>query len=542
MRLLDRYLLRQLVSPFVFSLAALTSIMILNQVARRFGALVGKGLPWSVIAEVFGLSIPFIVAITLPMAVLMAVLYTFTHLAADNEVTAMRASGISVFQIVAPVFSAGVVVAIFSFAFTDQVLPRSNAQLRNLMLNIGRKKPTFELREQVINELGPAGIFLRALRIDANTGKMRDVTIYDMAASGGRRVVYADSGIMALTPDETDLSLRLFSGSVHQFKATDPQLFQLTYFQVNDIRVKDITNQFEANFVEAQRGDREMSTCEMLGVIRSHEADIRQADIERSFLLLSDLRALLGRPVPSPPSHAGPRPAGGYCRLFEQTKSLFTPKTAEAQEPAQRKRPLPGRGQDTTARGRSRPSPVIRPGAVTRPIPAELRRMKLRQDSLRRLGTVAPEDGTEPAIPDIQMTNWAEVANASTRAKDAREFADRFEIEVHKKWSISAACVVFVLVGIPMALRFPRGGMGLVLGGGLAVFSVYYIGLIAGEALGDRAIVNPVTAMWASNGIFVVIGLIGLLRVSRESGSTRGGDFSELFDALLGRWRRWRAR
>lgn len=168
--------------------------------------------------------------------------------------------------------------------------------------------------------------------------------------------------------------------------------------------------------------------------------------------------------------------------------------------------------------------------------------MKLRQDSLRRLGTVAPEDGTEPAIPDIQMTNWAEVANASTRAKDAREFADRFEIEVHKKWSISAACVVFVLVGIPMALRFPRGGMGLVLGGGLAVFSVYYIGLIAGEALGDRAIVNPVTAMWASNGIFVVIGLIGLLRVSRESGSTRGGDFSELFDALLGRWRRWRAR
>ena len=80
-------MLRQMVAPFLFALGALTSIMILNQVARRFGALVGKGLPWTVIAEVFGLSIPFIVAITLPMAVLMAVLYTFTHLAADNEVT-----------------------------------------------------------------------------------------------------------------------------------------------------------------------------------------------------------------------------------------------------------------------------------------------------------------------------------------------------------------------------------------------------------------------------------------------------------------------
>lgn len=523
MRLLDRYLIRQLVAPFLFSLAALTSIMILNQVARRFGALVGKGLPWTVIAEVFGLSIPFIVAITLPMAVLMAVLYTFTHLAADNEVTAMRASGISVFQLVAPVFSVGVFVAVLSFAFTDQVLPRSNAQLRNLLLNIGRKKPTFELREQIINELGPAGIFLRALRIDPNTGWMRGVTIYDLAASGGRRVVYADSGLMALTPDETDLSLRLFSGSIHQYKSTDPDIFQLTYFQVNDIRVKDITNQFQANFVEAQRGDREMSTCEMLGVIRTHDRDIRQAEVDRRYLLTKDLNALLELPPPPKPVEVQERLAGGYCRWFQQLKSLLSPKTAEAQEPAQ----------------------VRQVQEPVRPFPPTIREFKLRQDSLRRAGQLpegAPPTGAQIAPPPpIELSNWAEVANAKTRLEDAREAADKYEIEVHKKWSISAACVVFVLVGIPMALRFPRGGMGLVLGGGLAVFSVYYIGLIAGEALGDRAIINPVTAMWTSNGIFVVLGLLGLLRVSRESGSTRGGDLSELVDAFIGRWRRRRS-
>ncbi|HWB42564.1 MAG TPA: LptF/LptG family permease, partial [Gemmatimonadales bacterium] len=206
-------------APFIFALAALTSLMLLSQIAKKFGSLVGKGLPWTVIAEVFALSVPFIVAMTLPMAVLLAVLYAFSHLAADNEITAMRASGISVYQILIPVFAWGVFMSGFNFVFVDQVLPRSNARLRNLLIDIGRKKPTFELREQVINELGPAGIFLRALRIDPNTGRMRDVTIYDMNASGGRRVVYADSGVMALTPDETDLSLRLFDGSVHQFKA-----------------------------------------------------------------------------------------------------------------------------------------------------------------------------------------------------------------------------------------------------------------------------------------------------------------------------------
>ena len=521
-----------MVGPFLFALGALTSIMILNQVARRFGALVGKGLPWTVIAEVFGLSIPFIVAITLPMAVLMAVLYTFTHLAADNEVTAMRASGISVFQVVTPVFLVGLLVAIMSFLFSDQVLPRSNAQLRNLLLNIGRKKPTFELREQVINELGPAGIFLRALRIDPNTGRMRDVTIYDMNASGGRRVVYADSGIMALTPDETDLSLRLFDGSVHQFKGAQPEVFQLTYFKVNDIRVKDITNQFEANFVEAVRGDREMSTCEMIGVIKGHERDSRQAELDLQYFLARDLRHLLGLTPPPAPTQLTPEKPGGYCIWFRKVGGYLAPKTVEAQEPAQR----PGR--DSLRNRRSIPQ-------------ARVIAEKLRLDSIQRgliRGPAGPidqlaVDSLPPADSTvaIQLTTSPEVSNALTRVKDARQLAGKYAIEVHKKWSIAVACVVFVLVGIPMALRFPRGGMGLVLGGGLAVFSVYYIGLIAGEALGDRAIVNPIAAMWASNCLFVVIGIIGLFRVSRESGSTRGGDFSELFDTILGRIRRRRS-
>jgi len=491
MRLLERYLLRQLVAPFFFALAALTSIMLLNQIARRFGALVGKGLPWTVIAEVFGLSIPFILAITLPMAVLMAVLYSFTHLAADNEITAMKASGISIYQLVAPVFAASVFVAFLTFLFTDQVLPRSNAQLRSLMFNIGRKKPTFELREQVINELGPAGIFLRALRIDPSTGRMRDVTIYDMAATGGRRIVYADSGVMALMANETDLSLRLFSGSVHQFKATDKTVFQLTFFRVNDIRVKDITNQFQTELVEAQRGDREMSTCEMLKVIRTQEREVHQAEVERHHLVLRDLRSLLGLPPPRPPEQVPEEPVGGYCRWATQLQALLLPKTAEAQQPTQNS---------------------------------------------------APDTSTSRLVePEIHLTNWGEVLTVARQVEAAQIQVDKYAIEVHKKWSISVACIVFVLVGIPMALRFPRGGMGLVLGGGLAVFSVYYIGLIAGEALGDRAIVNPVWAMWASNFLFAGLGLLGLYRVSRQSGSNRGGDLGEIVDAIVSRFRRRRA-
>src|SRR5947199_10478514 len=93
-RTISRYLLRQHVAPLGFALTALTSLMLLNQIAKQFGSLVGKGLPWSVILEVFVLSIPFIIAVTLPMAVLVAVLHVFRHLAGDTELTEMRTDGV----------------------------------------------------------------------------------------------------------------------------------------------------------------------------------------------------------------------------------------------------------------------------------------------------------------------------------------------------------------------------------------------------------------------------------------------------------------
>src|SRR5216110_3361237 len=84
-RTISRYLLRQHVAPLGFALAALTSLMLIQQVAKQLSSLLGKGLPAAVIAEVFVLSLPFIVAVTLPMAVLVAVLHVFTRLAGDNE-------------------------------------------------------------------------------------------------------------------------------------------------------------------------------------------------------------------------------------------------------------------------------------------------------------------------------------------------------------------------------------------------------------------------------------------------------------------------
>lgn len=115
---------------------------------------------------------------------------------------------------------------------------------------------------------------------------------------------------------------------------------------------------------------------------------------------------------------------------------------------------------------------------------------------------------------------------------------DRYLVEIHKKFSLAMACIVFVLVGAPIALRFPRGGVGLVIGVSLSIFGLYYVGLIGGEALADRSIISPFWGMWAHNVIMAVLGLIMMARMGREGATTRGGDFGDLVESL----RVWTAR
>src|SRR5947208_7295751 len=141
-RTISRYLLRQHIAPLGFRLAALTSLMLIQQIAKQLWSLLGKGLPTSVIIEVFLLSVPFIVAVTIPMAVLVAVLHVFTRLAADNEITALQAGGVSVGRVIAPALAGAAGIALLSFLWNDQLLPRTNHQLRTLQMDLQRQNPS----------------------------------------------------------------------------------------------------------------------------------------------------------------------------------------------------------------------------------------------------------------------------------------------------------------------------------------------------------------------------------------------------------------
>jgi hypothetical protein len=126
--------------------------------------------------------------------------------------------------------------------------------------------------------------------------------------------------------------------------------------------------------------------------------------------------------------------------------------------------------------------------------------------------------------PEMGLTPGAGLSEA-LRERGARQRAATYEVEIQKKLAISTACVVFALLGFPLALRFSRGGAGLVIGVSVGVFAIYYIGLIGGEDLGDRLIISPFFAMWMPNVIFTVVGAGLLWLVRHEGGHARSGSW-----------------
>ena len=478
MSILIRYLIRAHVGPFVFALSALTGLLFVNAIAQRLQDLMGKGLTRDVVLEFMYLSIPHTVALTLPMAVLVAVLYAFSDLAASNEVTAMKAGGVKPQRLMVPLLGVGTIVALGMFVFNDQVLPEANHRLKNLLLDIGRKTPTLQFREQVVNPITLTAqgnrVFLVAERIDNVRSALYDVEIVDPNDPRAMHRTVADSGYMRFNAEQTDLYLVLFDGVDYSSHEEPAGSFQQVYFKKQIVPLRGIANEMERQMGADIRGDREMTIAMLDSVARDRDVD---AEIVRDKNLVRSRNAV--------------RYALGYAVKDQDT--FGTPLALD-----------PGA------------SPVL---GVTTPQP------QVEDHVVRRLATDVRSD-----LAPLMMY----ARNASG-----------YRLEIHKKLSLAVACIVFVLIGAPLAVRFPRGGLGMVIAISSSIFAVYWAGLIGGENLADQGIGPPGLGMWLPNLIFGIMGVLLLRRMGHESATTRGGGWDDLLftvrEALARPFRREKA-
>lgn len=489
MKIVHRYILKEHVGPLVFALSALTSLLLLNFVAKKFPDLVGKGLPWTVIAEFLLLSIPFTLAMTLPMAVLVATLHAFSRFAAENEITAFKASGVSMQRLVRPVIVAGFGLTLFMVWFNDQVLPRANHRLATLQGDIARVKPTLALSEQVINEVVRGQLYLRAARIESGSNRMRDVTIYDLSERERRRTIRADSGQLAFSRNGGDLILTLYDGQSVEIAADAPQRLQRSFFAEDLFAVRNVATRLERERSQpAYKSDRELTICELQGRV---DATVGQRDTVWMRLRAAERPGQsIGEPPGAPWGLATP-----YCALQRAWRDWRMVREAAAALPP----------TYAVAAGQSAESPQQPPAQP------------------------APQ---QPPSYEAVLLEGLRFEYETTQAG-----IDRYRVEIEKKFAIAAACVIFVLLGAPIALRFPRGGVGLTIGVSLGVFAIYYVGLLAGEALSDRGLVDPAIAMWGANVLLGAVGVYLTARLGTEGSTSRGSETSEWWARSLERLR-----
>jgi lipopolysaccharide export system permease protein len=458
MKILTRYLIRAHLGPFLFSFIALTGVILINTLARRLADLAGKGLPPRVIGEFFLLALPATLALTFPMAVLVAVLFTFSTLTAENEITALKASGVDLRRLLAPLLLLATLLTGVMIWFNDRVLPESNHRWSQLIVDIGRKTPTFLLEEQSLNRISPQNggkvYYLRAGRIEQGTNRMWDVQIFDVSDPGTLHTVFADSGRASFMGNGTDMMLQLFDGHTREVSAGEPQNFRRIYFKKQIFGIAGIGNQLQRNDrPDGYRGDREMTIGMLQAQIDTINRQRRDEAANLRTSALADLEFAL----------AGGRGAGIEGAEGAGAEGL----------------PM----EDGNVRTRTR------------------RTADMLGNAQRNLGQL-----------DESIRNYA--------------------VEIHKKYSIAVASLVFVLVGAPLALRFGGGGIGMVIATSMGVFSLYYVGLIGGESLAGRGIVSPVFAMWVMNAVMMVVGLFGVATMGRETSTARSSAWDSLLAAL----------
>lgn len=489
MRTLTRYILRRHAGPFIFAVIGTTVLLLLDQVSKRFERLIGKDLEWTVIAEVFIYSIPFILAQTLPMAVLIAVLYVFSRMEGDFEITAIKASGIPLSRVMAPLLVCAVILAGGMTWFNNTILPQSNHHLQVLLRGIGRKTPTFNLREHTINEVLPSYVYVHPGMIDREESVVHDVAIYDERNGQESRSIYATRGKMGFSEEGEDLYFDLEDGVVQVRMNERPHAFRRIAFEQMLLKIPDVANGLERD-TAAIRGDREMNIADMRAAA---DLGAQMADAARSESLV-------------------------YAQAITGMLLDFEQPLADA--------PISGTGAGRAdgARNRERGTADWKDD-----VPALEGGVPDRRDDLSATPGAPAQRETETAAPD-STTQVAESAarrfySAFDAATQFQSYAERevtglrrinqYWVEIHKKGTIPAACIVFVLLGAPVAVRFPRGGIALVVGVSLGIFGAYYVSLIGGERLADRLWISPLWAMWAPNVLFGAAGLVALARSTK---------------------------
>lgn len=460
---IDSYLLKHFLGLLAMTFMICVFILLMQFVWMHIKDLVGKGVEISVLTEFFVYAVASVVPLALPLAILLASLMTFGNLGEKTELTAMKAAGVSLFRIMRPLTISIMFICGGAFLFSNYVLPVSQVKLWALIFSLRQKSPELEIPQGEFYD-GIDGYNIYVRQKDPKKGMLYDMMIYDYSEGfQNATVMVADSGQLFFTEDNKHLLLRLYSGE--SFENLDRKQKRATKSE------KNIPYRRESFLQKQLLIDFDME-------FNRYNEDV-----------LSD-------------QHVS-KNVGALVESIDSVQVLAHSRSAEQSAVIVESRYF----------GRERHSGrVLEDDAVGAP---DSKVYDL--DTL--MANFAPEERYRVASAALEKakTQRDQIDYNALMLDDYQRYIRRHEIELHRKFTLAFACLVFFFIGAPLGAITRKGGLGMPVVISVVMFIIYYIIDNTGYKMAREALWPCWAGMWLSSMVLLPIGIFLTYKAATDS-------------------------
>ena len=444
---IDAYIFSHFIKLFLMTFLICIFILLMQFLWRHVNELVGKGVSLDVLAEFFVYAIFSLVPLALPLALLLASLMTFGNMGENFELTAMKSAGISLFRIMRPLILFITMLCFAAFFFSNNVLPISQTKLWTLIFSLRQKSPEFDIPVgEFYSGIYGVNIYVRG----KEEGLLKDLMIYDF--SGGfenATVMVADSGRVKFSEDKKFLMLSLYNGE--SFENLKKQRVSNSSASVPYRREvfasKEILIDFDSEFTrfdESMLGDQHVSK-----------------NIEKLSQSIDSVAAMAD------------------IRYQEQANDIVS-------------RHYLGREQNSS------PPQIVSKNKKSVLLDADKLFLSLTKTEMEQAMEMAKTKAN--AKSEYIEYNWIML-------NEQMMYVRRHQIEWHRKFTLSFACLIFFFIGAPLGAIIKKGGLGTPIVISVLLFIVYYIIDNTGYKMAREGFWEAVQGMWLSSAILLPVGI-----------------------------------
>lgn len=522
MKKIDKLIISSFLGPFVLTFLVVVFVLLLQHMLKYFDDIIGKDLGGDVIGTLLFYFAIFMTPVALPLAVLLSTLITFGNLGEHFELTAIKSLGVSLTRALIPISACVLVITILAFLANNSLVPKAALEAYSLLYDIKQKKPALDLREGMfygaipsvnikINKKYPDGISLAGVAIYDHRGR-----------TGNKEVTVADSGRMFMILGDRYLKLELFRGYNYSEGSSDEQsmtghvnareTFSKTKFDKTFL-VFDLSS-FNLDRTDKRwfQGNRLMRNVLELQA----DMDSISGEKARTFVSLFDM-AQGGSTNWMKALNVGlPNHLKSVKLVQDSSKNLAlqTYPTGVV------------RYENAKVNTDSIPPKLINKEGAKRP--GRLKRLTNRrapkqkeQDSVATVAFTSNQVSTALSLARSVKNQIASSVDALERSNEDYRV---FQIQWHKIFAQSAACIIMFLIGAPLGAIIKRGGLGFPVLVSILFFIVYYVINLTCEKWAKQAVLPVPVGVWAANGLLLLFGLF-FLRQARVDARLFESDF-----------------